>query len=72
MVFLRVLDIDSARQVIRIEQSKGRKDRYAMLSDELLALLRVWWRAGHEKGVMLAHGSGGGAGCFPVRTRSTR
>ena len=56
VVFLRVSDIDSARQVIRIEQSKGRKDRYAMLSLDLLALLRAWWRAGREKGVMLPGG----------------
>jgi site-specific recombinase XerD len=56
VVYLRVSDIDSARQVIRIEQSKGRKDRYAMLPDDLLALLRAWWRAGHEKGVMLPGG----------------
>ena len=65
VVYLRVSDIDSARQVIRIEQSKGRKDRYAMLSDDLLALLRAWWRAGREKGVMLGHGSGGGGWLFP-------
>lgn len=44
------------RMVIRIEQGKGRKDRYAMLSDPLLALLRSWWRAGRERGVMLPGG----------------
>ncbi len=42
---LKVSDIDSSRQVIRIEQGKGRKDRYAMLSDSLLDLLRAWWLA---------------------------
>ncbi len=36
-----------------------------MLSDDLLALLRDWWRVGREKGVMLAHGSGGGGWLFP-------
>ena len=56
VVSLKVTDIDSARQVIRIEQGKGRKDRYAMLSDDLLELLRQWWRAGHAKGVMLRGG----------------
>lgn len=56
VVYLRVSDIDSERQVIRIEQSKGRKDRNAMLSDDLLALLRAWWRLGREKGVMLPGG----------------
>jgi site-specific recombinase XerD len=56
VVSLKVTDIDSGRQVIRIEQGKGRKDRYAMLSDDLLTLLREWWRAGREKGVMLPGG----------------
>ncbi len=42
--------------MIRVEQGKGAKDRYAMLSDPLLDLLRVWWRAGREKGVMLPGG----------------
>ena len=52
VVSLKVTDIDSERQAIRVEQGKGRKDRYAILSDDLLALLRDWWRAGREKGVM--------------------
>ena len=52
VVFLRVSDIDRERQVIRVEQGKGRKDRNAMLSEGLLGLLRAWWRAGREKGVM--------------------
>jgi len=56
VVFLRISDIDRERQVIRVEQSKGRKDRNAKLSDDLLALLRAWWRAGREKGVMLPGG----------------
>ena len=56
VVCLKVTDIDSERQVIRVEQGKGRKDRYAMLSDDLLALLREWWRAGRKKGVMLPGG----------------
>jgi len=56
VVSLKVTDIDRERQVIRVEQGKGRKDRYAMLSLDLLALLRAWWRAGREKGVMLPGG----------------
>ena len=56
VVSLKVTDIDSERQVIRVEQGKGRKDRYAMLSDDLLALLRDWWRTGYAKGVMLPGG----------------
>ena len=56
VVSLKVSDIDSRRQVIRVEQGKGRKDRYAMLSLDLLELLRAWWRAGHAQGVMLPGG----------------
>lgn len=40
---LRVKHIDSEQMVIRVEQSKGRKDRLVMLSPELLELLREWW-----------------------------
>ena len=41
---LRVSDIDSHRMVIRIEQGKGRKDRYVMLSPSLLTVLRQYWK----------------------------
>jgi integrase/recombinase XerD len=41
---LKVSDIDSTRMLLRIEQGKGRKDRFAMLSPQLLELLRDWWR----------------------------
>ena len=44
VVSLKVSDIDSAQKVIRIEQVKGRQDRYVMLSPELLDLLRQWLR----------------------------
>ncbi len=56
VVSLKVCDIDSERLVIRIEQGKGRKDRYAMLSDPLLHLLRAWWLAARNRGVMLPGG----------------
>src|SRR6266478_505352 len=45
IVRLKVKHIDKAQNVIRIEQSKGRKDRNVMLSDEMLGLLRQWWKA---------------------------
>jgi integrase/recombinase XerD len=44
IISLKVSDIDSARMVIRVEQGKGRKDRYVMLSPHLLVLLRAWWK----------------------------
>jgi integrase/recombinase XerD len=44
VVRLRVGDIDSAQNVIRIVQAKGRKDRHVMLSPETLDLLRQWWK----------------------------
>ena len=44
VVRLRVGDIDSAQNIIRIVQAKGRKDRHVMLSPETLDLLRQWWK----------------------------
>jgi len=43
-VRLTVHDIDSARMVIRVDQGKGQKDRYVMLSAKLREILRNWWR----------------------------
>ncbi len=56
IVALKLSDIDSTRMVIRVEQGKGAKDRYAMLSAPLLAVLRAWWLAGRARGVMLPRG----------------
>ncbi|WP_374503309.1 site-specific integrase [Zoogloea sp.] len=42
---LRVTDIDSRRMVLRVDQGKGRKDRYVMLSPRLLDALRSYWRS---------------------------
>jgi site-specific recombinase XerD len=42
---LKVSDIDSERMTLRVEQGKGQRDRYVMLSPQLLELLRDWWRA---------------------------
>src|SRR4051794_34707310 len=44
VVALKVSDVDSRRMLLRIEQGKGRRDRFAMLSEQLLELLRDWWR----------------------------
>jgi integrase/recombinase XerD len=44
IVRLRAGDIDSAQMIIRIVQSKGRKDRHVMLPQEVLDLLREWWK----------------------------
>ena len=45
VVRLKVKHIDSAQKIIRVEQSKGRKDRNVMLSPDTLDLLRQWWQA---------------------------
>jgi site-specific recombinase XerD len=71
VVALKVSDIDSTRMTLRIEQGKGRKDRYAMLSPLLLERLRAWWRFAHAKGKLL---DGGWLfpGQNPVNPMSTR
>jgi len=56
IVALKVGDIDSTRMTLRIEQGKGRKDRYAMLSPLLLERLRTWWRTGRAQGKLLDGG----------------
>jgi integrase/recombinase XerD len=56
VVALKVSDIDSTRMLIRVEQGKGRRDRHAMLSPQLLELLRAWWREGRHLGAMLPQG----------------
>ena len=71
VVALKVGDVDSTRMTLRIEQGKGRKDRYAMLSPLLLERLRIWWRDAHAKGKML---DGGWLfpGQNPINPMSTR
>lgn len=71
VVALKVGDIDSQRMTLRVEQGKGRKDRYAMLSPVLLERLRVWWRVARAQGKML---DGGWLfpGLNPIEALSTR
>ena len=71
VIALKVSDIDSERMTLRVEQGKGRKDRYAMLSPVLLERLRAWWRVGHAQGKILP----GGwlfPGMNPIESLSTR
>lgn len=56
VIALKVSDIDSERMMLRVEQGKGHKDRYAMLSPVLLERLRCWWRLGHAQGKILPGG----------------
>ena len=52
VVSLKLTDIDRDRRVIRVEQGKGKKDRYVILSPILLEVLREWWRLARKKGWM--------------------
>ena len=68
---LKVGDVDSERMLIRVERGKGGWYRNAMLSSDLLALLRAWWKEGRRQGAMLP----GGwlfPGQNPVRPITTR
>ena len=56
VIALKVGDIDSQRMTLRVEQGKGRKDRYAMLPPLLLERLRTWWRVARAQGKMLDGG----------------
>lgn len=71
VINLKVTDIDSQRMTLRIEQGKGRKDRYAMLPPVLLERLRVWWRVAHAQGKML-EGGWLFPGLNPIEPLSTR
>ena len=53
---LKVGDIDSKRMLIVVECGKGGRSRHALLSPDLLALLRAWWQEGRPDGVMLLAG----------------
>jgi integrase/recombinase XerD len=65
IISLKIEDIDSTRMVIRVEQGKGRKDRYVMLSPYLLGLLRAWWKTARPQGWLFP-------GRDPVQPLTTR
>lgn len=71
VVGLKIGDIDGERMTLRVEQGKGRKDRYAMLSPVLLERLRTWWRVAHAQGKLL-EGGWLFPGQQPVNPLSTR
>ena len=56
IVHLTMVDIDSDRMLIHVNQGKGHKDRYALLSPELLKILRQWWRTAYAQGKILKSG----------------
>src|SRR4051794_6237382 len=68
---LKVGDVDSERMLLRVERGKGGQYRNAMLSTDLLALLRQGWQVGRQQGVM--HRDGwlfpGQHACKPISTR---
>jgi site-specific recombinase XerD len=63
---LRVNDIDSSRMALRVNQGKGNKDRYALLSPTLLDLLRLYWTEAHAQHKLLKQGW-----LFPSRVKLT-
>ncbi len=50
VVHLRVSDLDSQRMVIRVERGKGQKDRYTLLAQRTLEVLRDYWREYRPQG----------------------
>src|SRR6516164_1190735 len=56
VVALKAGDVDSERMLLRVERGKGRKDRHAMLSPQLIQLLRAWWREGRRRSLLLPGG----------------
>jgi site-specific recombinase XerD len=67
-VKLTARDIDSARMVITVRQAKGRKDRYVMLSEQLLGILRAYWKQAHLQHLLFP----GPARTRPITSRSVQ
>jgi integrase/recombinase XerD len=57
---LRIGDVDSRRMALRVQQGKGRKDRYVMLSPVLLEVLRAYWKAARPRTWLFPNPSGDG------------
>jgi site-specific recombinase XerD len=66
---LLLTDIDSQRMMIRVEQGKGRKDRYVMLSSSLLVTLREYWRELKPRGFLFP-GTEGKALCVSAAQKA--
>jgi len=71
VVSLKVSDIDSKRMALRVEQGKGSRDRYALLSPALLEHLRDWWRFANQQGQMF-EGSWLFPGLNPINHMTSR
>jgi len=65
VAYLKVSDIDSKRMLLRVEQGKGKRDRYAMLSPRLLARLRQYWLVAKPRNWLFP----GQDPLFPITTR---
>jgi site-specific recombinase XerD len=72
VVALKVADIDSSRMLLRVQQGKGQRDRYAMLSPRLLQVLRAWWRAARPTEWLFPSGPVAAAMCICVRAGDSR
>ena len=71
VVALKVSDIDSERMILRVEQGKGSRDRYALLSPALVDHLRDWWCFANHEGQMFA-GSWLFPGLNPINHMTSR
>jgi len=71
VVSLRITDVDSQRMTLRVQEGKGSKDRYAMLSPLMLGRLRTWYRIARTQGKML-EGGWLFPGLNPVQPLTTR